>query len=106
MNKLTMFLTVRRPVNIATKHAIETFLMELTSQADITAIRSDDSLGQFIYYDLTTDLQDSEVNRIAHKILNNFDGDDDKPLWGSGDHPKRMRRYLIVRCSIYKYIKE
>jgi len=106
MNKLTMFLTVRRPVNAATKHAIETFLMELTSQTDITAVRSDDSLGQFIYYDLTTDLQAYEVSRIAHKILNSFDGDDDKPWWASGFHPKRIRRHLIVRCSIYNYTEE
>ena len=45
MNKLSMFLTVRRPVNVATKHAIESFLMELTAQTDITAIYSDESLG-------------------------------------------------------------
>ena len=58
MNKLSMFLTVRKPVNAATKSAIESFLMELTAQTDITAMRSNDSLGQFIYYDLTTDLND------------------------------------------------
>ena len=106
MNKLTMFLTVRKPVNVATKHAIETFLMELTAQTDITATWSNDSLGQFIYYDLTTDLNNSEVSRIAHQILNNYNGDDDKPWWASGYHPKRIRRHLIIRCSVYKYIEE
>lgn len=106
MNKLTMFLTVRKPVNAATKHAIETFLTELTTQTDITAMRSNDSLGQFIYYDLTTDLNDGEVSRIAHQILNNFDGDDDGPWWANGFHSKRMRRYLIFRCYVCKYVEE
>lgn len=106
MNKLTMFLTVRRPVNAATKHAIETFLMELTSQTDILAVRSDDSLGQFIYYNLTTNLQACDVSHIAHNILNNFDGDDDQPWWASGFHPKHMRRYLIFRCYVCNYTEE
>lgn len=95
MNKLTMFLTVRKPTSAATKHAIETFLMELTSQTDITAIRSNDSLGQFIYYDLTTDLQACDVSHIAHKILNNY----------SNDY-NCFRRYLIFRCYICNYTEE
>lgn len=89
MNKLSMFLTVRRPVSAATKAAIESFLMELTAQTDITAMWSNDSLGQFVYYDLTTDLSADEVSRIAHKVLNNYE-----------DDYKRFRRYLIVRCHI------
>ena len=95
MNKLSMFLTVRRPVSAATKAAIESFLMELTAQTDITAMWSNNSLGQFIYYDLTTTLNDGEVSRIAHQILNNYDND-----------RKRIRRYLIVRCYVCRYVEE
>lgn len=105
MNKLSMFLTVRRPVNLAVKNALESFLMELTAQTDITAIRSDESLGQFIYYNLTTELNDGEVSKIAHQILNNYHGDDDKPWWDRGYHPKRLRRYLIVRCYVSEYVE-
>lgn len=96
MNKLSMFLTVRKSVNVATKHAVESLLMELTAQTDITAVYSDDSLGQFIYYNLTTDLQDCDVSRIAHQILNNYHDDDNK----------RNRRRLIIRCYVCKYVEE
>lgn len=90
--KLTMFLTVRRFNIAASDHAIESFLRELTEQTDIIAIRSDDSMGQFIYYTLTTDMQAHSVSRIAHQILNNYETEE-----------KRMRRYILSRCYIRDY---
>ena len=90
--KLTMFLTVRRFNIAASNHAIEFFLRELTEQTDITAIRSDDSIGQFIYYTLTTNIPACTVNHIAHNILNNYDTEE-----------KRMRRYFLPRCSVCDY---
>ena len=90
--KLTMFLTVRRFRVAASNHAVESFLRELTEQTDITAIRSDDSIGQFIYYTLTTNMSARTVNHIAHNILNNYDTEE-----------KQTRRYFLFRCSVYDY---
>lgn len=103
--KLTMFLTVRKFSPIATAHAIESLLRELTSQTDIVAVRSDDSLGQFVYYTLTTDLLDYEVKQVVRSILNNFDGDDEGAWYERGNHLRKLRRYIITRCYICNYVE-
>lgn len=98
MNKFTMLLGVRRPNDLATKHAVETFMMELTSKTDIIAILSNDSFGQFIYYDITTGLSRIETSHIAHDILNDFE--DETGAWYQQGNMRKLRRYLIARCNI------
>lgn len=97
--KYIMFLTVRRHATPATHHAVETFLAELTAKTDITAIRNDDSMGAFLYYDITTDLTREAVSREAHAVLNDFGTE--TGAWFERGNIRMYRRYLITRCSIH-----
>ena len=97
--KYTMFLTVRRYAEPCAKHAVDTFLAELTAKTDITAIRNDDSMGPFLYYDILTDLTREAVSREAHAVLNDFG--DEVGAWYDRGNVRMYRRYLITRCSIH-----
>ena len=97
--KYTMFLTVRRHTSLATRHAVETFLAELTAKTEITAMRNDDSTGAFLFYDITTNLTREAVSREAHTVLNDFGNE--VGAWYDRDNIRMYRRYLITRCSIH-----
>ena len=103
---LTLMITVRNFNKVAARNAVDSLLMELTAQTDITAFRSADSWGQFLYYELSTNLQAHEVSRIAHDILNNFDGDDDGPWYTTGNHLRKLRRHLIIRCYVCEHVTD
>lgn len=100
MNKYIMFITVRRPHDLCTKHAVETFLQELTAKTDITAVRNEDSMGSFLYYDVTTDLTREAVSREAHAVLNDFGTE--TGAWYDRGNVRMYRRYLIFRCSVHE----
>lgn len=99
MNMYTLFMVVREANNLSSRHAIESFLMELTTVTDITAIyNNSESMGQFIYYNITTELSREQVNHIAHAILNDFE--DETGPWNQRGNMRKLRRHLIVRCSV------
>ena len=102
MNKFDLLIVVRRSSSLTAKSATESLLMELTAQTDVTAIYNEnESWGQFQYWTIETSLDRLEISAIAHQILNDFTGDDDQPWWAAGHHPRRIRRYHIVRVSVY-----
>ena len=86
MKHFSMFIVVRRP-DFCSMSAVENFLRELTSVTDLTAIYNNDSMGQFLYYDITTNLSREAVVREVRTLLN--------------DSTQALRRQLIIRCSIY-----
>ena len=102
MNKFDLLIVVRRSSSLTAKSATESLLMELTAHTDVTAIYNEnESWGQFQYWTIETSLDRLEISAIAHQILNDFTGDDDRPWWAAGHHPRRIRRYHIVRVSVY-----
>lgn len=102
MNRFDLFIVTRGQNTLADHAAVHSLLMELTASTDITAVYNEtESLGQFQYWNITTTLDRQEVSAIAHKILNNFEGDDKYPWWAAGYHPRRVRRHRIVRVSVY-----
>ena len=101
MNKYSMFITVRRPHDLCSKRAVETFLQELTAKTDMTVIYNNDSMGPFLYYDITTDMTREAVSREAHAVLNDFGAE--TGAWYDRGNVRMYRRYLITHCSIHEY---
>ena len=102
MNKFDLLIVVRRANTLIAKSVTEDLLMELTAKTDATVIYNEnESWGQFQYWTIETTLNRLEINTIAHQILNDFTDDDDRPWWAAGHHPRRIRRYHIVRVSVY-----
>lgn len=102
MNKFDLLIVVRRANTLIAKSVTEDLLMELTAKTDATAIYNEsESLGQFQYWTIETSLDRHEINAIAHQILNDFTDDDDRPWSAAGHHPRKIRRYQIVRVSVY-----
>lgn len=102
MNKFNLFIVTREHQTLTAKNAMESLLMELTAKTDVTAMyNSAESWGQFQYWTIETAMERHEVSAIAHQILNDFHGDDDRPWYATGHHPRRVRRYHVVRVSVY-----
>lgn len=104
MNNFDLFIVTRENATLTAKSAMENLLVELTAKTDVTAVyNSAESWGQFQYWTIETSLDRHEVNAIAHQLLNDFSGDDDRPWYAPGHHPRRIRRYHIVRVSVYDH---
>lgn len=102
MNKFDLFIVTREHQTLTANSAIESLLMELTAKTDVTAVyNSAESWGQFQYWTIETALDRHEISTIAHQILNDFTGDDKFPWYATGHHPRKIRRYHIVRVSVY-----
>lgn len=102
MNKFNLFIVTRERYTLTAKNAMESLLMELTAKTDATVIyNNDESFGQFQYWTIETALDRHEINAITHTILNDFSGDDKLPWYSAGHHPRKIRRYHIVRVSVY-----
>lgn len=97
-----MFIVTRERQTLTANSAMESLLMELTAKTDVTAVyNNNESWGQFQYWTIETTMDRREVNAIAHQILNDFSGDDHLPWYCTGHHPRKIRRYHIVRVSVY-----
>lgn len=102
MNKFDLFIVTREHHTLTAKNAMESLLVELTAKTDTTVIyNNNESWGQFQYWTIETTLDRHEISAIAHQILNDFTGDDDRPWYSAGHHPRKVRRYHIVRISVY-----
>ena len=101
MNKFDLFIVTREHHTLTANGAVESLLVELTAKTDATVIyNSDESWGQFQYWTIETALDRHEINTIAHQILNDFSGDDDLPWYATGHHPRKIRRYHIIRVNV------
>lgn len=101
MNKFDLFIVTRERQTLTAKNAMESLLMELTARTDVTAVyNTNESWGQFQYWTIETALDRHEINAIAHQILNDFSGDDKLPWYCAGHHPRKVRRYHIIRVNV------
>lgn len=102
MNKFDLFIVTRECQTLTANSAMESLLIELTAKTDVAAVyNNNESWGQFQYWTIETTMDRHEVSAIAHQILNDFSGDDNLPWYCTGHHPRKIRRYNIVRISVY-----
>lgn len=106
MNILTLILIVNFLKQPAAHYAIESFLTELTLADPTMTITYDTGRSPtdpFRSYTVRTDLDQCQVNHLAHQILNDFQNE--TGTWNQPGNVRKLRRRLILKCSVWPWVR-